>query len=213
MECSNHRIASLRRADAKKVMIRFGMSPQSTFIPELVQALEQSEDSHGFSPDGFFTAWFRKRPNAYFFLFLKNVTVTNLQFAELVALIESEVRPTETNPRVRGLQFASVADFKSTFSGLIKPFAQSLGDERSKAQRFADIYGPVLERLIVLEIFSGSCAVYLPPHLTLDLAKICGLSGYIHSCGRLIFSKSVYRTQSADFIDAIDQSLSTSTRP
>jgi len=180
---------------------------------ELVSTLERCEGAQEFSPKTFFTEWFCNHDNAYFFLFRKNVKVTNLQFAELVALVEAEVTDSEAATRVPALQFATVADFNGTFAGLITPFAATGADGRTRAQLFADIYGSVLERLVVVEVFSGACAVYLPPHLKINLAAVCGLSGYIHSCGHLIFSGSVYWTRSEDFVVALRRKLETSLLP
>jgi len=127
----------------------------------------------------FFRLWMKDQGNAYFFLFRKNLRVTNMQHAELLALVSAHCFETSTAKPAKSLQFASPADFIATVQGLLETFPVSeVGD---KAKWFAAKYSHLLSRTVVVDAFYGSSSIHLPPHLDLDLRTICGLSGYIHS--------------------------------
>ena len=57
----------------------------------------------------------------------------------------------------------------------------------------------------VVDCFWGSCAVFLPPPIELDLAQVCGYSGYVHSCGRNVFIRNFRKIQREHFELALDK--------
>jgi 16S rRNA G966 N2-methylase RsmD len=89
-------------------------------------------------------------------------------------------------------------------SGLLQTFPAATA---GRYEAIAALYAPLLARTIVLRPFFGSCAVFLPPDLTLDLAAVCAASGYIHSCGHNVFSRNVEKTEREDFFNAITSHL------
>lgn len=62
----------------------------------------------------FFREWLRRRGTCYFFLFKKNLKVTNIQFADLLALMRSHFKadgsepPTDLSHNLHGLQCAPI---------------------------------------------------------------------------------------------------------
>jgi hypothetical protein len=67
-------------------------------------------------------------------------------------------------------------------------------DEDALSQRISfvsDNYQQLLRNILVLNPYFGSATVYLPPDMNLDVKKICAESGYIHSCGRLIYVRNM----------------------
>jgi hypothetical protein len=164
------------------------------------------------SPRIFFEKWFRTRGTCCFFLFKKNLKVTNIQLAELLALMrshfsaEGEDAPTE-------LQFITSSDFKDSLRRMFDDFGRGQDAYESHCVRFADVYAPLFRRLVVADAFFGSCAVFVPPLLSLDLASICALSGYIHSCGYNVFTRKAYKTNKAEFHSALEKYLNRTPTP
>lgn len=137
----------------------------------------------------FFHLWFRQHGKAYYFLFKKNLSRTNIQFAELLRLVESHLTwATPTKERLQNLQIASIQEFLSGFETLDKELNKYYQDKTNQ-DRVLDLYEPMLKRLVLFETFFGSCSVFIPPHLRLDLKAVCAASGYIHSCGQNIFTR------------------------
>lgn len=180
------------------------------FEDKLINILTSSEVDGKFSFPIFFSKWFRKFGTSYFFLFKKNLKVTNIQFAELLALIRTHTVPKaeEGNEPILDLQFLSVSEFKTAICEIINAFPR-VG---SKSNGFhydiiVKLYSSLLRRIMVIDSFFGSCVVFIPPHLTVDLLSICAYSGYIHSCGYNVFIRKVYKTKREDFFSAIDKHL------
>jgi hypothetical protein len=164
----------------------------------LAQVLLESEEDSKFSTDKFMARWFRE---SYFFLFTKNLRVTNIQFAELLALVRSYTKT--TGARVKELQFATEREVCRVVQGIVQAF---LGDGESARQsysRIAQAYSSVLRRLVVVQPLYGSCVVSLPPHLALDLLSVCAYSGYVHSCGPLVYKADVDWARKAEFLNAV----------
>jgi len=68
----------------------------------------------------FFEHWFRKKGQAYFFVFKKNLDVTNIQYAELLSLI---TRYRTDRPIGSGrLQFLTVQQFNATLQDAVDTF-------------------------------------------------------------------------------------------
>jgi tRNA G10 N-methylase Trm11 len=159
-----------------------------------------------FDAPTFVYEWFRRRGSAYFFLFKKNLRVTNLQFAELLALVRRFVKASDTDD-IRDLQFTAVDDFNQTVTEIVESFDRSPGDPRARYREIAKLYTALFRRTCVVTNFFGSCAIFLPPGLKLDLALVCGLSGYIHSCGRSVYIRSAYKSTTKEFFKSLNEHL------
>jgi hypothetical protein len=156
-----------------------------------------------FDSTAFFDDWFHEKGNVYFFLFRKNLRVTNLQLAELFALLRTETyyRNSLQARRKPNIQFNSARDFKTALEKAVEEF-QALEEPDQTA--LLGSYGNLLENQIVADAYYGSCSVYLPPHLDLDLPRICASSGYIHSCGRLVFIRNTNKATTEQFFERLD---------
>ena len=158
----------------------------------------------------FFGQWFKQEGHSYFFLFRQNLTITNIQFAELIALIRDSCRRGDGD-RSRGLIFRSSGEFNSLLDelkdhlDLISQRGPRKRVDESAIKHVVENYGPLLERTIVFDTFYGSAAVFVPPGLSIDLARICGLSGYVHSCGTNIYLRKTGKADAGPFIDAVRQ--------
>jgi hypothetical protein len=190
------------------------------FTDELADALIQAETfvagSDGgeseFTPKMFFDEWFRTRGGCYFFLFKKNLKVTNIQLAELVALMRSHFGAEGLDPP-KDLQFITSTDFNESTKHLFDAFPAAQDSFESRCREFARIYAPLFRRRVVVDVFFGSCAVFVPPCLSLDLGQICAHSGYIHSCGHNVFTRKAYKTKKDQFFKALVRYLKSNPTP
>ena len=171
--------------------------------------VEQRLPEYGTSGIGqaFFRVWMKDRGHAFFFLFRKNLKVTNIQFTELLALVSSYTTDRLTQRPVHSLQFVSSNDFASTVHGIVDSFSATTRNPTQLANRVAAMYTHVLQHTVVVDTFFGSCSVYFPPHLQLDLQSVCGLSGYIHSCGRNVFVRNVAKATQDHLFEALRRYL------
>ena len=147
----------------------------------------------------FFKTWFfSDRSRAYLFVFKKNYRITNIQYAELLALLRVHSHPTydQFDP-VETLHFISTDDFRGLAQRMSEAFDLSSAPMR---QRVAKLYAPVFQPTVAVEKRFGCCEVYLPPGLDIELASMCAASGYIDSCGYNIFVRKAYKTTSDEFV-------------
>jgi len=157
---------------------------------QLLRALDDSCENESFDVSRFYPRWFDKE-HSYFFLFKKNLKVTNIAHAELLALLRTFITSATEPVMASELQFTSSREFKDTLSALIQSFPLSTATRSRDLERISSLYAGLLARLIVVDSFYTSCVVSLPAHLAVDLASICGKSGYIHSCGHLIYVRNI----------------------
>lgn len=179
-------------------------SLRATIQQHLVEAHDTTTGE--FSKDRFFKSWFRESGNSYYFLFRKNLTVTNLQFDELFALVRIHTAGTSSH-EARRLQFMSGAEFQLLVQSLVDSFAGHDRNPEEYSAVIAEHYESVFARIVVTDCFWGSCAVYLPPHLDLDPALVCGESGYVHSCGRSVYSRDVNKSDPELLVEGLDRHL------
>ena len=161
-----------------------------------------SED-HDFSTEEFFAHWFRDSGSAYFFLFKKNLRVTNIQVAELFSLISTFNRSHDTGEPIHDLQFHGRAEFGRAVGGLVRSFQRDPNVPRQRYSEVARCYSSILRCGVVVDVLHGSCAVFVPPHLSIDLKAICAHSGYVHSCGRSVFVRPVAEASMGEFMEAL----------
>ena len=133
-----------------------------------------------------FEEWFINRGQSYYFLFKKNLRVTNIQMAELVALLR--VHAAAADNRTIDIQLLTWEEFRSAIERVGESFGPTGADKW-----LVDRYGRLLETAVILDPLFGSCIVYVPPTLTLPIEKVCAESGYIHSCGHRVYARNVYK--------------------
>jgi hypothetical protein len=159
-----------------------------------------------FSTTAFFNQWFRQEGKAYHFVFKKNLKVTNLQIAELRALLNVHLKRTGTQEHVRDLQAVSIAEFISSMQSIFKSFEESTGSDRA-VDIVSRLYSGLLRDIVVLDVFFGSCGVFLPPDLDIDLPPVCAQSGYIHSCGRSLLVRNITKAKKTELFAALTTHL------
>lgn len=172
---------------------------------------EPSKDSgHRF----FFRDWHRRQGQAYFVLFAKNLRVTNIQYAELAALLRQHTRTdAKKNGPPPDLSIHSTDKFRKAIELLLRDFRH----EETAVDLMTELYFPLLSRGVVIEPLYGSCALYFPPGLSLSPSGLCGESGYIHSIGHLVYLRKAYKASAEEFegkfTEYFDREKPTDTRP
>lgn len=174
----------------------------------LLRCLEESVENKSFSSEKFFPKWFRENGRAYFFLFKKNLSVTNIQHAELISLIRQHIFFKASGDLAHGVAFHTTSAFTQTLEAIVRPTLENVNYYSDDLRLLCSVYWPVIERSVVVDSFFTSSAVFLPPHLDLDLVSICGESGYIHSCGYSLFVRRLNKARQAHFYEAISRHLS-----
>lgn len=147
-----------------------------------------SHSGERFPADRLFSSWFRKRGTIYSFVFKKNHRVTNIQTAELVALIRACRRDSKSE-----LAFLSPSDFRHVVTHVAETFFDSYRDWNKAYQSFSEHYSWMMNNIAVIDVLFGSCLVFLPPQVEIDIRKVCALSGYIHSCGTNVYVRNIYK--------------------
>ena len=170
----------------------------------LWQVFKSSTVNTELSSSVFFKDWFTEHGSAYYFLFKKNLSVTNIQFAELVSLLRVHCT-TPLGASIGELEFLSTTDFREWVESIYDSLNPT-GDDQG-FQSIVDLYSPLFERTIVLDPYYSSCAVYLPPCLKLNLLAVCAYSGYIHSCGPNVFIRKFDKCEKAHLFDSVDKYL------
>ena len=197
-------------------------SSKSLLKAAILAATKEKGESNmaAFQIREFFPRWFRQGDNAYFFVFKKNLSITNIQYAELYALLRGYT--SLNGGSLSGLQFHTTQEFTQTLEDLtvhIKPCYQRRPDDtaESEANNRAEVdaerdgsvsvlienYWPLFERSIVVTACFGSCAIFMAPCLQVDLARVCGESGYLYACGRNLFFRNVQKAKRQHLWDAL----------
>jgi tRNA G10 N-methylase Trm11 len=189
-------------------------TPQAnrSFRDILIKALSDSvkTDRKGklrFSATDFFDNWFRREGSAYYFLFRKNLKVTNIQFAELLALLKTYNKSEEIGAPLHNLDFVTEGEFKAAISELVEDFHYRSNDQPYDYESIANIYQSLFRRHVIIESFFGSCAVFTPPLVSINLEKLCAYSGYVHSCGRSIFIRKIDKATENAFFESLKRHL------
>ncbi len=156
-----------------------------------------------------FRKWFTSGGGSYFFLFNRNLFITNISFAELSALLKLHLNRLQEHEGGPVLIMSSdrLKDTIKLLWASIGEDGTSIGATRRKCQLITDVYFDLFSSVVLLNSFFGSAVVHVPPTLTIDLAKICGESGYIHSCGTAIYVRKTSKSSEAAFFGNLGRYL------
>jgi hypothetical protein len=193
--------------DFEKLLTDLLLSSERLHTEQSLRPKRNAKKQWRFSVSDFYDRWFRERGQAYYFLFRKNLKVTNIQFAELLSLIRAHNISKETGEPIYDLQFLSVSGFYEAIEEIVNSFPRNDDDPRHRYELISRMYYSLLSRHVVIDTFYGSCAVYIPPNLEIDLALICAHSGYIHSCGINIFTRKIDKAKKKEFFFALNRHL------
>jgi len=139
------------------------------------------------------------------FVFNQNLRRTNLQAVELVSLVQLHTRYKGANRPIDGLEFSTFAETQEFVAEALQ------GTQRDKPETYEVFCKEIetyLHNKVLLELYYGSACVFIPPHMEIDLALICGESGYIHSCGYLLFLRNSSKATEEEFKHAFAEGIS-----
>lgn len=157
-----------------------------------------------FPAEDFFTKWFREKGQIFSIIFKKNHHVTNIQVAELVALL----RAYRTDARVP-LAFLSVESYKEVLRHICGAFRDNTNRRQFRWNAIASRYSRLINNTAAIDVMYGSCILFLPPGVNIDMHTVCSRSGYIHSYGRNIYVRNIYKASTAEFIRKLEEYLDT----
>jgi hypothetical protein len=98
--------------------------PHRSFESVLATVLARSVVAGSFSTTEFFTKWFRQYGQPVFVLFNKNLRVTNIQFAELLALVRTHTHSTPLIESSKSVPLIFTS--QPLFNGLIGQIVEAL---------------------------------------------------------------------------------------
>lgn len=173
----------------------------------LASALTKATEGHDFKSEKFFPIWFRELGTPYFFVFKKNLSITNLPQPELLALIRQYTYCKIDDRPASSIAFHTTAAFTSVIESIVDSTVNRVRFEASHLHDISQLYWPIIENAIVVDQFFTSCAVFVPPHFYLDLERICAESGYIHNCGYSLYVRKISKAIPVDFYEAINRHL------
>jgi tRNA G10 N-methylase Trm11 len=175
-------------------------------IDLLTNCIIQSIDELEFHWEKFFKLWFRDNGTPFFFLFKKNLGVTNTQFLELFNLItihSSCVLDREVESK---LLFYGTDHIKNTFSEAIISLLENFdGKDTTRFREFSDRYIDVFSVTVSVDMFYGSSAIFTPPGITVNLDQIVADAGYIHSAGRSVYIRNIKKAKHNEFFQNIKE--------
>jgi len=157
----------------------------------------------------------------FLFLFLKNATVTNLQFVEFNALLTSYCRSKDdTLPGT----FLTTDHFKSIINDVfqtalydVTSLEAIVTDDDSLAirltNRLMQLYADMLSHVVIVDLYLTSASVYVPPTMHLDIYKITKLSGYIHSAGVQMYVREASKADVYDLRSKINKFAESASTP
>jgi hypothetical protein len=182
---------------------------QATVKETLSRCMAQSLSTDGkrFHWDRFFTNWFRRDGTPAFFLFKRHLGVTNVQYVELMALIRTYATETHTGQVPKSLLFHTTAQVKSTLTTMFSFVSSEPEQSQPLIDDFANRYAEVIGATVAMNIFYGSCAVFLPPGIALNIEQLCADSGYIHSAGRSIYIRHISKATGTEFFGGLNEHL------
>lgn len=173
----------------------------------LSEAIQQAISGTDFNWESFYKHWYRNLGTPLFFLFKKNLSVTNTQYAELFSLIATHVA--EKDSKAPKLLFYTTEHIKGSFSEAITTLLEGYSSsDPDRIKEFSDRYIDVFTSTISVDMFFGSCAVFLPPGIKVNLDQIVADSGYIHSAGYSIFIRNIRKAKKSDFLQGLSSYLS-----
>ena len=167
---------------------------------------DQAEETpSSLSANKFFTHWFLENSQPYYFLFSQNFRVTNLQGAEFLALARMHSRCAEiTNESLIVPEFVRSSVFKDGLADLV---AQISAPATLDSQRFRKRIWSYVRNKVVVDFYYGSVGLFRPSHIDFDLGDMCGESGYIHSCGKLVLLRNAAKLNESGIRSRFDRYL------
>lgn len=183
------------------------VEPASSMLEILSNHLVQPHEEHDrvhLDVDKVANEIFAQPGKKFSFVFKQNLRRTNMQIAELVALARFYVTDVEGKPIGARLDFMNFEEIKATIQEVSEHTNLS---NPADLERLAEKVIQICADTALLEIYYGTAAIFLPQNMKIDLMRICGESGYIHSCGELLLLRNAEKTSSREFHRGIQEAI------
>lgn len=173
-------------------------------IKLLAECIKDSIIENEFNWDNFFKLWYRKNGTPYFFLFKKNLGVTNTQNLELFSLITQHSKNLLLDPKNSKLLFYTTEHIRATFTEAIMNLTENYDiGNIDRIYSFSNKYIDIIGSSVAIDMFYGSCAVFIPGGIETNLELIVADSGYIHSAGKSVFVRNITKARKSDFFESL----------
>jgi len=183
------------------------MDFKEAFREALLNSFQDDGDGVSkFSVDDFLRIWFRDMSRSFLFLFKKNLSLTDIQYGELLALLRCHTQNTDKQA-VDSLHFLTSEEFKFGLENIIIKIHATFPDKIEFVEFVIENYSSILRPVVIVEPSRGTCTVYIPPHYEIDLYAICAESGYIHSCGYNVYMELLEKSAEIDLQASIRSHL------
>ena len=155
---------------------------------------------------------------SYFFLFWKNLGVTNISLAELLSLIRTFSRNRKTGDQLL-IDFSSTKNYKSFFRNLWEsiflyipaPSATNSIPEfpHDEVERAVDalikFHEEFFLRTIIVDSYYTSVVVHIPPSIRVDTRSVTVQSGYVHSSGAALYFRNIEKAEQRAIIEILSE--------
>jgi hypothetical protein len=152
-----------------------------------------------------------------FFLFWKNLSVTNVSLNELISLIRthtqySGLQSRELPPGLINFQFSGDAEYTEFLFNMWDSF---VGDATGSGDYIAQLveaicshiaahYSLILTHTMIFDHYFTSALVNVPRSLSVRLPELVANSGYIHSAGLCIYIRNVEKAEKGELITQLN---------
>ena len=169
---------------------------------------------------------------SFFFLFWKNLSVTNIILSELASLIRLNTSNRTTNSRER-VDFICTEDYKSflndVWTSLFSPLDPDPNDLDESSTGFSDatavseldlprklqvaiesllrFHQQFFEHTIIFDTYFTSALIHIPLSLSVDIRSITLSSGYIHSSGAALYFRNIDKASQAVLTERLSKFL------
>lgn len=184
--------------------------PSDRIAKALADSISKSliSETKEFEWEKFFRTWFREAGTPCFFLFKKNLSVTNTQYVELFALIETYCTEAETGLEKRQILFHTTEQMKAAVMETVNNLLDvPLHLRDAQVKEFSKTYRDIFSSTFAVDMFYNSCAVFVPPGININLDQICADAGYIHSVGHSIYIRNIKKSKQKDFESSVEAHL------
>ncbi|MCA0363603.1 MAG: hypothetical protein LCH67_06135 [Bacteroidetes bacterium] len=179
------------------------MPTKNQIIEKLVQSLNNSIENSEFKWEKFFDKWYRQNGTPLFFLFKKNLSVTNTQYNELFSLLNFYRE--EDSPIIL---FHSTVHLRTAITDLMNIVLEDYSPfDNKRIQDFAIKNIDIFISSAPVDMFFGSCSVFLPIGLSSKIDKVIHDSGYIHSGGKSIYIRNIKKARKNEFLENLKNYL------
>ncbi len=159
-----------------------------------------------------------------YFLFWKNLSVTNVSINELLSLVRSnttyalESAGENPGPPSAPIQFSSTDDYTSFFGNIFNSLFESIHEQydtetkilaaaRITIDHMIDKYSGIFLNTVAFDYYYTSCLVHIPASLRLAFSRVVATSGYVHSAGLGLYTRNIEKVTHAELVLRINEFL------